>query len=139
MTLLDTNILIRFFTNDALDQATYARQIFALAKPGELVITDAVLSEFCFVLQFNKLYLFERPFINDAWKCLSNNTPLVSRRQLEKAISYFQANPKLDFVDCPLDRSGSYTESSRRIVLINACSKLLPPKKPSLPPWYRFA
>lgn len=55
--ILDTNILIRFFTNDPKEQAEIVEEIFLAAEGKSLIIPDVVLVEAVFVL----LSLYELP------------------------------------------------------------------------------
>jgi len=50
-TILDTNILIRFFTNDNKVMANKVESLFKSAKKNELVIPDVIVAEIVLVLE----------------------------------------------------------------------------------------
>ncbi len=104
MKYLDTNILIRLITNDVPSLAEKAMGMIEQAKKDELVLLDAVITEACFVLEFNPSYRLPRSVIYDGiYAILDNGSPLVRRGDYSTdALDLYVANPKLDYVDCLL-------------------------------------
>ncbi len=51
MKILDTNILVRYFTGEPEDQAKRATTFLSSAAPRELLLVDLVAAELVFVLQ----------------------------------------------------------------------------------------
>jgi predicted nucleic-acid-binding protein len=99
---VDTNILIRFVTDDVPDLAEQARALVKNARKNELVVTDAVLAEMCQVLQFNPEFRMERPLIGRALKGLFAISVFDFSELARKAVEIYIAHTKLDFVDCLL-------------------------------------
>ena len=102
MKLIDTNILIRFFSNDLPVEAASAKQLLTSCKAGSLIVTDYVLAELCFVLEFNTFYRYPR---DRGGRCLGVLLDLNSVHLsvfATKAISYYMDDPKLDMTDCLL-------------------------------------
>jgi predicted nucleic acid-binding protein len=51
MKILDTNILVRYFTGEPEDQAQRATTFLSSAAPRDLLLVDLVAAELVFVLQ----------------------------------------------------------------------------------------
>lgn len=102
MKFVDTNVLIRFLTGDVPDLAEQATHWITTAKPGEIVIGEAVLEELSFVLAFHQNYRMPRQTIAEGLRSLSSLPSISMSTHALQAIAYFGQYPKLDFVDCLL-------------------------------------
>lgn len=102
MKLIDTNILIRFVTNDPPEQARTVQTLVQQAGRGELAVTDAVLAEMCQVLEFNAAYRLNRQVIAQALRGLLQANAFSFSPLAEQAIKYYALHAKLDCVDCLL-------------------------------------
>jgi predicted nucleic acid-binding protein len=99
---VDTNVLLRFVTNDVPDLASQAQAMVNAAASAELVITDAVLAEVCQVLEFNQEYRLDRQLVGKALTALLALPAFEVSRLAREAATYYIKYPKLDFVDCLL-------------------------------------
>jgi predicted nucleic-acid-binding protein len=102
MAALDTNILVRWLTNDDAKQCAIVARMFDAAKlTGErLFITVTVMLELEWVLRAK--YRYDRPLVTAALNALLDVTELEFQTEpaLEQALWLFkQAGPR-DFADC---------------------------------------
>jgi len=98
--LLDTNILIRFLTNDPKDQASAVESLFQKAGNKSLVILDVILVETVFVL----LSFYELP----KEKIIENLSSLIAfpkfdlhKTLFQKTLELYRKYP-ISFVDAYL-------------------------------------
>lgn len=100
--LIDTNALLRVLLGDVPEQAKRTMRWLAAAEPATIEVLDAVLVEALFQLESKRgaglkrdaylghvVALLEQPCFS-----LSNTT--------WRALTLYQGNPKLDYVDCVL-------------------------------------
>lgn len=99
---LDTNIIIRYLTQDNPDQSQRARKLFEEVEQGEITLatTEAVITETVHVLSSKALYNLTRP---DIRRHVSNILSLKGLKIAHKG-SYLRAldiyaSSNLDFVD----------------------------------------
>jgi uncharacterized protein len=100
---LDTNIILRYLTNDDLDQSVRAKQFIDQMAAGTLVATtsETIIGEVVFVLSSRRLYNLPRDEIR---KHLSNILSLKGlllpyKRMYLRALDLYVSIPKLDFAD----------------------------------------
>lgn len=101
---IDTNLLIRFLTEDVPEQAAAAGALFREIERGEVTVEvpDTVIADAVFVLASPRLYRLPRPEVQALL------TPLVqlphfrvhNRQLLIEALAIFGATSRLDFGDC---------------------------------------
>jgi predicted nucleic acid-binding protein len=99
---LDTNVILRYLTQDNPDQSQRARKLFEQAERGEitLITTEAVVAETVYVLSSKALYNLPRA---DIRRHVGNILSIKGLKILHKA-SYLRAleiyaSTNLDFVD----------------------------------------
>ena len=110
---VDTNILARLMTNDALDLSAQAAAKVNDAAYGELYIMDAVLVELFFVLETNALYKLSHATIAELFEKIILPTPqFVVSTEANAALLIYKSNPKLGFMDCLLAVKANYKKSS---------------------------
>ncbi len=101
--LIDTNLIIRFLTQDQKQQAAIAAKMFEACERDELqlVLLPAVLAECVFVLE--SFYQYPRNLIADTLKILitAPGTEIQNEAQQIQALEFYAAT-KLHFVDCML-------------------------------------
>jgi len=107
--LLDTNILIRFLTQDDLEKSDLAEKIFRNAKQDELEIPDFILTEVVWVLL--SFYKLTKKQVLEKLEaiCIFEKFKL-NKRVLRKAIDIYREN-NFSFVDaylCALSVTGKY-------------------------------
>jgi predicted nucleic acid-binding protein len=103
LTFLDTNILIRYLTRDAPEQAARA---YALLQEVEqdrrrVTTTEAVIAEVVYVLSSKALYNVARPLIRQRLTDILNLRGLRLRDKAvyRRALELYEATA-LDFTDC---------------------------------------
>jgi len=103
MFVADTNIFIRFFTNDDPIKAATVHQAFQKveSKEIELFITESVFTEIVYVLSSPKLYAVERSKI----EMLMKSILILDNTKMEKKTDYLHAldiftKSRLDIEDC---------------------------------------
>lgn len=109
---LDTNVVVRFLTNDDTILSPKAATIIQSAKPGSLLLDRLILEEIGFVLHSN--YEFTKPFIVRAFRTLVEleSISMPDRQLVDMAIDLFESEKPLSFEDCwllALQRSGHVT------------------------------
>jgi predicted nucleic-acid-binding protein len=92
---LDTNTLIRFFTNDEHKKAKRVREL--LEKEKNLYIPDVVFPELEYILSGQ--YNLSRAEIILKFEFLSSQNSISISLQIKKAISIYRIT-KLDMADC---------------------------------------
>ncbi len=102
MRFVDTNVLIRFLTQDVTHLAEQATSWITEATPNELIIEEAVLVELTFVLAIHKNYEMPRTVIAQGIRKLSSLSSISMSQDAINAIEYYEKLSKLDFVDCLL-------------------------------------
>jgi predicted nucleic-acid-binding protein len=97
MKALDTNILVRYYTQDDPRQAKIALRI--LKEEEALFVPRTVLIELYFVLRYGKQYHFEPARINAVLTHLSGlgNVTIEQANAVETALRYCQQG--IDFAD----------------------------------------
>src|SRR5436189_4401759 len=99
---IDTNLFIRYITQDNPDQAQKARHIFHQVKTGIRIVTtsESVISECVYVLSSKALYHLSRERIGTALTILLSlkGFKLPRKRTCLRALSLY-ASSHLDFVD----------------------------------------
>lgn len=104
MKYIDSNIIIRLIVNDVPELAQEAIKILedADAQGEDLVIFDAVITEVCFVLEFNQSYRLPRQVIFDGLYAVLDNLGVRRGDCTDRALEIYVTHPKLDYVDCLL-------------------------------------
>lgn len=105
MIVLDTNSLIRFFTNDVKDQATKVKIL--LEKEKKIFIPDVVFPELEYVLEGQ--YYFTRGKLLEYFNFLLTLKNIKVNQPLRKAIEFF-AISSLDMADCLI---AAYSQKNR--------------------------
>ena len=95
MIVLDTNTLIRFFTNDIPQQADMVKKI--LASNNKVHVPNVVLPEIEYVL--SQAYHVTRSELVEAFTFLSTRKNINLNKEAKVAINIFQAS-QLDMADC---------------------------------------
>lgn len=103
MPLLDTNIIIRYVTQDNPEQATRAYRLLQQLEAGDLslVTTEGVLIEAVQVLSSRNLYNLPRQEIATHLSAviLLQGLKLPNKRMYLRALELYTSFPHLDFVD----------------------------------------
>jgi predicted nucleic acid-binding protein len=99
---LDTNIIIRYLTNDDPDRAAIARTILKAAEQGQVVLvtSESVLVEVVQVLSSARLYNLSRERVATALLAVLalRGLKLPHKRTYRRALSLWQSH-HVDFVD----------------------------------------
>lgn len=99
---LDTNIILRYLTQDNPDQSRRAYNLLQQVETGALVVTtsEAVLVEVVYVLSSKTLYNFPRPDIQAHLSTVIalRGLKLPHKRTYLRALDIY-ATTNLDFVD----------------------------------------
>lgn len=86
--VIDTNLLIRFFTEDDIRKADAVEKLLK-TSPDKLVLPDVVISEVLFVLK--SVYKLEKDYLVKHLKWLLSRTILkINRRVIAEATSLFE-------------------------------------------------
>lgn len=102
MIFVDTNILIRLITDDIPTLRSQAQQILSAHGPGELYVSDIVLTELFFVLQSSPRYGFSRAQVCEKLKHVLATPQFKITEAAIQAIEVANKQPRLDFTDCLL-------------------------------------
>lgn len=99
MVAVDTNILVRFFTNDHPEQSPQARTFIQTAKPASLLLDRIIIEELGYVLRAN--YGFSKSKVGAAYQSLlATEVFSVPERELvEAAVRLFISEKPLSFED----------------------------------------
>ena len=102
MAALDTNILVRWLTNDDARQCAIVLKLFdaAISKGERLFVTVTVMLELEWVLRAK--YHYDRPMVTAALSALLDVTELEFQTEpaLEQALWLFKQTGSRDFADC---------------------------------------
>ena len=105
MSFVDTNIFIRFFTNDHPVRSPPCRKLFESAEQGrvQLQTTESVVTEIAYVLGSPKLYHLPRRVISNQISQLlkSAKISLPHKRTILKALALYSLYP-IDLEDALL-------------------------------------
>lgn len=101
MIVLDTSVLIRFFTNDIPSQAQKVKKI--IENEIEIRIPDVVFPELEYVL-LSKSYNSNREKILRAFKFLTLRKNIIVSREIKSAVIIYEKT-KLDIADCVIAAS----------------------------------
>lgn len=99
---LDTNLIVRYLTQDHLDQAQRAHRLFTELETGatQAVISEAVIVEAVYVLSSRATYNMPRPWIKGALAEVIRlpGVKLANKRSYLRALDLY-ASANIDFVD----------------------------------------
>ncbi len=93
--VLDTNTLIRFFTNDMPDKAQQVREL--LESDNKLVIPEVVFFELEYILKGT--YLVQKDKIIEIFMFLLGQKNIKVEPKVRQAVEIFKES-KLDMADC---------------------------------------
>ena len=96
MIILDTNSLLRFFTNDIPKQAKATKDLIDSAL--EKTIPEVVFPELEYVL-LGKNYNSSRSMVLKAFKLLTSHKTINVSKEMKKAVEIYEKT-KLDMADC---------------------------------------
>ncbi len=100
MKTVDTNYLVRLFTNQPKDLAATAVLDLEQSAPNEVLLPDFVVSELIYVLEFHKELAYSRPEIVEGVRIILSHPAWYTDQELHyKALAIYE-NHKLDYVDC---------------------------------------
>lgn len=100
MTLVDTNILLRWLLGDHKQLSPKAEKIVKEAKPGSLLITDVIVAELVYVLRGTGR---DRRQTSEALLLLGRTGAFkYENEELIMAVIRLLVEIKLDFADCYL-------------------------------------
>lgn len=97
---IDTNLIVRFLTNDPPDQAEKVDQFFHRAKAGSLVIPDIIVAEIIYVL-LSVYELSKAEIIEKINLLITFSTVRVNGKVLHTALDLFSQH-NISFVDAYL-------------------------------------
>lgn len=102
MAALDTNVLVRWLTNDDVAQCAILGQVFdaAIGSADRLFVTVTVMLELEWVLRSK--YRYDKPQVMAALNALLDVTELEFQTEpaLEQALWLFKQTGSRDFADC---------------------------------------
>jgi predicted nucleic acid-binding protein len=114
---LNTNLLLRHFTQDTADLSSRATALIRRIVAGEIIVrmTDTVVFETVFTLQ--RFYRLERAQIRNLVLPLVelSNVRLAGKRRYRRTFDLYVTLPALSFADC---YHAAYMESQRLTDLI---------------------
>ena len=100
---LDTNIVIRYLTQDDPDQSARAKALLDQVEAGTLQVTtsETVLGELVFVLSSKRLYNLPREEIRAYLAAFLGlkGLRLPNKRMYLRALELYATIPRLDFAD----------------------------------------
>lgn len=102
MRYVDSNILIRLATKDNLSLYDKALQILKSSDKNSLIVTEAVLVEVFFILEFNSTYRIPRKVVHETLSTMLLDSTFSLEEDLRQAMNMFGIRPKLDITDCIL-------------------------------------
>ena len=101
MKTIDTNYLVRLFTNQPNEMARKALIDLENSEQGEIFLPDFVVSELIYVLEFHKELSYKRAeIIEGVSLILSHPAWRVDIELHNLALKMYSDNSKLDYVDC---------------------------------------
>ncbi|MEI6759037.1 MAG: type II toxin-antitoxin system VapC family toxin [Betaproteobacteria bacterium] len=126
MAALDTNILVRWLTNDDAKQCAIVLRLFdaAINKEERLFVTLTVMLEVEWVLRTR--YHFDRQMVTAALNALLDVTELEFQEEpaLEQALWLFKQAGARDFADCLHIALASQTGHGPLLTLDERASKI---------------
>ncbi len=126
MTSFDTNIVLRLILQDAPQQTDKIIDRIEKAKPGSIMIADAVFFEIVWVLS-GSIYEFERPLIA---KLLLQITEIpqinCNRNLLERAVPLYVKHPEISFIDACLAVYAELNNAAPLVTFDKKLAKALP-------------
>ncbi len=100
---VDTNIIIRYLTQDDPDQAARAKQVLDQVAAGTLLVTtsETIIGELVFVLSSPRLYDLPRDEIRYHLTAILSMRGLrvPHKRMYLRALELYATTPRLDFAD----------------------------------------
>lgn len=102
MRYLDSNVIIRLITNDVPELTQQALKMVEESEANGLTIVDAVITEVCFVLEFNQNYRLPRRVIYDGLYAIFDTAGANRGEYTDTALDLYVKYPDLDYVDCLL-------------------------------------
>lgn len=117
---LDTNIIIRYVTQDDPDQSARAKLLLDQVAAGTLVVTtsETIIGEVVFVLSAKRLYNLPRDEIRAHLTGILSLKGLRLRykRMYLRALETYATTPKLDFADA---LSVAQMERNKQTIIIS--------------------
>lgn len=102
MQFVDTNIVLRYLTQDDPEKAERCRHLFEQAQKGEIELTtsESVIAEVVYVLSSKQLYGVSRPDIHDRLYAILSlqGLKLSYKRTYFRALKLYR-NHSIDFED----------------------------------------
>jgi len=100
MKTIDTNYLVRLFTNQPKDRANQAIKDLEQSEPEEILLPDFIISELIYVLEHHKELSYKRSDIIEGIRLiLSHPTWKVDSELHSFSLTIYETS-KLDYVDC---------------------------------------
>jgi predicted nucleic-acid-binding protein len=99
MIFVDTNILVRIITGDDRILAQKALEMIDTFGKDDMYVDETVLSELCFVLEFQD-YKMKRLDIYNAIMDVLDSPQFTNSVNTYSALEIYKNNSKLDFTDC---------------------------------------
>ncbi|MGH7234373.1 MAG: PIN domain-containing protein [Candidatus Saccharimonadales bacterium] len=100
MRIVDTNYLVRLFTNQPRGMALKALNDLEKSEPGSVLVPDFVISELIYVLEFHDELSYKRADILEGVRLILSHPALkIDNKLHEKALDIYEST-KLDYVDC---------------------------------------
>lgn len=100
MKTVDTNYLVRLFTNQPQAQASKVLEDIRHSNPYELLLPDFVVSELVYVLEFHEELSYARQDIVDGLRLILSHPAWKVDNDLHNSAIAIYENSKLDYVDC---------------------------------------
>lgn len=133
--VLDTNLLVRYLTEDDQEKADAVESLLDKASVGDcrLFIPSVVMAELVWVLE--SFYQMEEPLIADLLEALLNTPGLeIQENQLIRKVLEIYRSNKIDFIDawvlafaCQKSVSRIYTYDRRHFKGISDLEVIEPP------------
>ncbi|MFZ1248860.1 MAG: PIN domain-containing protein [Candidatus Saccharimonadales bacterium] len=102
MIYIDTNVLVRLITNDVPSLAEAAFELIEAHRGQKIHISEAVLVEVCFILQYHEPYFMKHEEIAAQLRVFLKDAAFSTTADTLTALELFGKHSKLDFVDCLL-------------------------------------
>jgi predicted nucleic acid-binding protein len=127
--VLDTNVLLRYLTEDNAEQSERALRLLQLVESGQrsVLLTEAVLVETAQVLSSKRLYDIPRETVQLRLGEVirMSGVKLVNKGLYLRALALFSAMPRLSFVDAILI-AHAQRESDRTVLSFDQDFRNLP-------------
>ncbi len=131
---MDTNLFIRYLTNDDIDKADRVEQLLneAAAKKIKLITAEMVIAEIVWVLESN--YRLGKKQIAQMLEAifLTPGLEIINGKLVEKAVQIY-ASKNIDFVDAyivtlmdKLGISGIYSFDKKHLGRIKTINRMIP-------------